>query len=105
MLSLRDKLRAAGAAKPKAVKPPPKDCMIKEEFVPLSDFALPPLLSGACLEMMHGQPYEDVRREELCFLDTETTGLSHGAGTVAFLVGVGYVDGGELVVEQYMLRE
>ena len=39
------------------------------------------------------------------FLDTETTGLSHGAGTVAFLVGVGWTEGEELVIEQYMLRE
>ena len=45
----------------------------------------------------------DIRR--CLFLDTETTGLSHGAGTVAFLVGVGYVDGEEMVIEQYMLRE
>ncbi|MBQ8109090.1 MAG: ribonuclease H-like domain-containing protein [Clostridia bacterium] len=48
-------------------------------------------------------PRFDVRR--CLFLDTETTGLSGGAGTVAFLVGVGFVDGGEFVVEQYMLRE
>ncbi|MBQ3424659.1 MAG: ribonuclease H-like domain-containing protein [Clostridia bacterium] len=43
--------------------------------------------------------------ERCLFLDTETTGLSGGAGTVAFLVGVGLVEGGELVIEQYMLRE
>ena len=48
-------------------------------------------------------PRFDIRR--CLFLDTETTGLSGGAGTVAFLVGVGYVDGAELVIEQYMLRE
>lgn len=48
-------------------------------------------------------PRFDVRR--CLFLDTETTGLSGGAGTVAFLVGVGYVEGGELVIEQMMLRE
>ena len=45
----------------------------------------------------------DIRR--CLFLDTETTGLSHGAGTVAFLVGVGFVDGNDMVVEQYMLRD
>ena len=48
-------------------------------------------------------PRFDVRR--CLFLDTETTGLSHGAGTVAFLVGVGFVEGEALVIEQYMLRE
>ena len=45
----------------------------------------------------------DIRR--CLFLDTETTGLSGGAGTVAFLVGVGYVEGEALVIEQLMLRE
>lgn len=39
------------------------------------------------------------------FLDTETTGLSGGAGTVAFLVGVGFVDGDEFVIEQYLMRD
>ena len=48
-------------------------------------------------------PRFDVTR--CLFLDTETTGLSHGAGTVAFLVGVGYVEGEELVVEQYLMRD
>lgn len=43
--------------------------------------------------------------ERCLFLDTETTGLSHGAGTVAFLVGVGYVRGGVLTIEQHMLSD
>ena len=38
MLSLRDKLKAAGTAKPKAAKPAPKDCMVKEVCFPLSSF-------------------------------------------------------------------
>lgn len=38
------------------------------------------------------------------FLDTETTGLAGGAGTLAFLVGVGYVEGERFVVEQFFLR-
>ncbi len=37
------------------------------------------------------------------FLDTETTGLSGGAGTVAFLVGLGRIEGRELVVRQYLM--
>jgi len=37
------------------------------------------------------------------FLDTETTGLSGGAGTVAFLVGLGRVEGEEFVVYQYLM--
>lgn len=45
----------------------------------------------------------DIRRA--LFIDTETTGLSGGAGTVAFLVGIGYIDGGDFVVEQYLMRD
>ncbi|MBQ6256581.1 MAG: ribonuclease H-like domain-containing protein [Clostridia bacterium] len=105
MLSLRDKLKAAGTSKPKAAKPAPKDCMVKEARFPLSAFSLPPLLSGACLETMQGLPYGDVCREDLCFLDTETTGLSHGAGTVAFLVGVGFFDEQGFTVRQYLMRD
>ena len=105
MLSLRDKLKAAGMPKPKTEKPRPQDCMMKEAFFPLSQFSLPPLLSGACLEMMQGLPFPDCRREDLCFLDTETTGLSHGAGTVAFLVGVGFFDEKGFTVRQYLMRD
>lgn len=43
----------------------------------------------------------DVRRA--LFLDTETTGLSGGAGTVAFLVGVGYIENSDFVVEQFLM--
>ncbi len=39
------------------------------------------------------------------YLDTETTGLQGGTGTVAFLVGLGYwVGEGGLVVEQLLIR-
>ncbi|NTV91182.1 MAG: ribonuclease H-like domain-containing protein, partial [Clostridiales bacterium] len=41
----------------------------------------------------------------LLFLDTETTGLSGGAGTVAFLTGVGFFRGDEFVVRQYFMRD
>lgn len=37
------------------------------------------------------------------FFDTETTGLSGGTGTVAFLIGVGRVENGELVVRQFLM--
>ena len=41
--------------------------------------------------------------EKALFLDTETTGLSGGAGTVAFLVGVGFIEKGRLTVEQLLM--
>lgn len=39
------------------------------------------------------------------FLDTETTGLSGGTGTIAFLVGVGFFEGDRFVVLQPFLRD
>lgn len=40
-----------------------------------------------------------------CFMDTETTGLAGGAGTVAFLVGIGYFEENAFVLEQCFLRD
>jgi uncharacterized protein YprB with RNaseH-like and TPR domain len=38
------------------------------------------------------------------FLDTETNGLAGGAGTYAFLIGVGYWQGDYFYIEQYFMR-
>ncbi|HUX21464.1 MAG TPA: ribonuclease H-like domain-containing protein [Spirochaetia bacterium] len=43
--------------------------------------------------------------DRLLFIDTETTGLSGGAGTVAFLVGVGRVRLGYFRVAQYFISD
>ena len=37
------------------------------------------------------------------FLDTETTGLSGGAGTYVFLVGLGYFDDAQFVIRQFLM--
>lgn len=42
---------------------------------------------------------------KLLFLDTETTGLSGGAGTLAFEIGVGYIQGHYMVIRQYVMRD
>ncbi len=41
----------------------------------------------------------------LLFIDTETSGLSGGAGTFAFLVGVGYFHDGRFRVAQYFMHD
>lgn len=46
-----------------------------------------------------------LQREQCLFLDTETTGLAGGAGTVVFAYGLGFFCGDELVVEQLFLRD
>jgi uncharacterized protein YprB with RNaseH-like and TPR domain len=40
-----------------------------------------------------------------CFLDTETTGLSSGTGTMAFVVGLGFFAQESFHVHQYLLRD
>jgi len=42
--------------------------------------------------------------EDFLFLDLETTGLSLGTGTYAFLVGLGYFRNGRYQVKQFLLR-
>ena len=48
-----------------------------------------------------GLSQDELRRP--LFLDTETTGLSGGTGTVAFLVGLAWRDGDGLALAQYFL--
>lgn len=106
MLSLREKLRAVsaqGPRKPAAARA--EDCLVREEIIPLSEFSLPKTLAGDTLTLMTGREEAGCGREEICFLDTETTGLSRGVGTVAFLTGIGYFTGDGFVVRQYLMRD
>jgi uncharacterized protein len=47
----------------------------------------------------------DLDPSRLLFFDLETTGLAGGAGTLPFLVGMAYFEGGALCVEQLFLRQ
>ena len=49
--------------------------------------------------MEHLLPLFD-RYDRILIFDTETTGLSGGAGTVVFLLGLGVVQGNRLFVRQ-----
>lgn len=62
-------------------------------------------ISPAILELIAraGEAPDDARR--LLFLDTETTGLAGGAGTYAFLVGAGFLEGDRFVVVQHFMRD
>jgi len=44
-------------------------------------------------------------RQRFAFVDTETTGLSGGTGTYAFLVGVGRYDGAAFHLTQFFMRD
>ena len=105
-LSLREKLKSAGAVQKKPAAPVSDgECLIRREERAAGEMGLPPVLSGQILRVMQGQDFADFGRESLLFLDTETTGLSGGAGTVAFLVGVGYFEGDTYRLEQYLMRD
>ncbi|MBD3226489.1 MAG: hypothetical protein GF313_17320 [Caldithrix sp.] len=43
--------------------------------------------------------------KDCIFFDLETNGLAGGAGTFAFLLGFGYVEDGDLIVNQYFLPD
>ncbi|HEX2946768.1 MAG TPA: ribonuclease H-like domain-containing protein [Clostridia bacterium] len=60
---------------------------------------------GDILVTLGGEDCEGLAPEKLLFLDTETTGLSGGAGTLAFLVGVGFFEGDSYIVRQYFIRD
>lgn len=47
----------------------------------------------------------DPRLEDILFLDTETTGLSGGTGTIAFMVGVGWIQNQTFHSRQYFLPD
>ena len=106
MPSLRDKLRATQGAPRRSApsRPAASDCFVRETRFPLPEGAR---LADGILQLMQGDPNipQHIAPDGFLFLDTETTGLSHGAGTVAFLVGVGMIEAGELVVRQYMMRD
>ena len=40
-----------------------------------------------------------------CYFDTETTGLSTGAGTVIFLAGLAWLEANQVVVRQFLLPD
>ena len=109
MRSLREKLMAV------ASKPPASQSVRQAETdpffcrthqVPLCD------LHGieqttleeirACDPLFTGTNW-DIHR--LLFLDTETTGLSGGAGTIAFEIGVGFIEEGMMIIRQYVMRD
>ncbi len=110
MPSLKDKLRMIGAEtksqKQSPTKPAARECYRVSERYPLASFPDAKHMSAGILQEIYGTAFPaSVRMQDILFLDTETTGLSRGAGTVAFLVGVGYFSQEHFVVEQYLMRD
>jgi uncharacterized protein YprB with RNaseH-like and TPR domain len=61
---------------------------------------------AAALQLLAPDAPEDIAdAQQWLFLDTETTGLAGGTGTYPFLVGLAWLEGGGLEVEQLFMRE
>ena len=101
---LRAKLNAIAAAAPRVEKKPPwaGGVACYAHRAPLD-----PRLRALDADGLRRIGWQGGRfhLERCLFLDTETTGLSGGAGTVAFLVGIGYAEDDEFVVEQYLMKD
>jgi uncharacterized protein len=62
-------------------------------------------VAGALLaQLALDESLASVDASRLVFLDTETTGLAGGTGTIPFLIGIAYYQADSLVVEQWLLR-
>lgn len=97
--SLKSKLNRLKASSEPRPAPPPPSLMEHEARYPVDEklFSLNP---QALKRLGFDHPFDPARA---LFLDTETTGLSGGAGTVAFLVGLGRIEGREFVVRQFLM--
>ncbi|MBQ7886313.1 MAG: ribonuclease H-like domain-containing protein [Clostridia bacterium] len=110
MRNLRERLMAVASSRPSEPREAPtakrEPFFCRERIVPIGELCgiervtldeiceCDPLFSGGSW---------DIRR--VLFLDTETTGLSGGAGTVAFEIGIGFIDHRGMVIRQYIMRD
>lgn len=62
-------------------------------------------IDGRTLALMAPDSGGEPRVSDFLFLDTETTGLSGGTGTVAFLAGAGFFEADSFVLRQYFMRD
>lgn len=106
MRNLRQKLMAISSSKPPAPRPElSTEFYCREHIVPFEQLGGIEQVTledvRACDPLFTGDSWNLYR---LLFLDTETTGLSGGAGTVAFEIGVGFIDPRGMVIRQYVMR-
>ena len=112
MAGLLNKLRmmdAAGkkpAPKAETADSPTVSLHRKEYLYPLTTFCDRRYATPEMLQKVFECAFPDkVCPEDVLFLDTETTGLSGGVGTVAFQIGLGYFTRVGFVVEQFLMHD
>lgn len=130
MSSLADKLKSLGVKTANALPTPPQPASHSIDSVVAGTFFSTPLGEVFVAEQVFGEEYRhgaispygdfplslisqwanDPRIAEIpihkfAFLDTETSGVSGGAGTYAFLVGAARFVDGKFVLKQFFLRD
>ena len=108
-MNLKDKLRAVGGGatpgRREQTEQTERDCCHLAVFRPAADFPGAYELRRETLRMMSELELpEDLDPRRILYLDTETTGLG-GSGTVAFLVGMGYLTDRGFEVHQFLMRD
>ena len=106
-MNLRDKLRAVGGmgGSPRPAGEASTDCRHFAVYRPAEEFPGAYDLSAETLRMMSDRELpEDLDPRRILYLDTETTGLG-GSGTVAFLVGMGFLGDNGFEVHQFLMRD
>ncbi|MBP3636007.1 MAG: ribonuclease H-like domain-containing protein [Clostridia bacterium] len=104
-MNLRDKLKAVGGAPKPAAARQFTDCWQRTEEREAEDFPHAFDVQRQTVMLMQGEDMpEDFDIRRVLFLDTETTGFM-GAGTVAFLIGIGWLDEDGFTVRQYLMRD
>ena len=107
-MNLRDKLRAVGGTpvnRPAGPEPEKRDCCHFAVHRPAEDFPGALELDRETLSLMSEKEMPEVfDPRRVLYLDTETTGLG-GSGTVAFLVGMGWLTDEGFEVHQFLMRD
>ena len=107
-MNLRDKLREIGGAggnRQLVQAPENRDCRHLAVYRPPEEFPGALELSRETLMLMSEKEIPaDFDPRRILYLDTETTGLG-GSGTVAFLVGMGFLTEDGFEVHQFLMRD
>ena len=107
-MNLRDKIRAVGGGGGERRAAPEErttDCRHFAVYREAEEFPGAFELTAETLRLMSEKEIpEGLDPRRILYLDTETTGLG-GSGTVAFLVGMGYLTDNGFEVHQFLMRD
>lgn len=108
-MNLLDKLRSIESKPREAPKPAPvpeRTCYVKHITRDLSEFPGCFSVTADLLNLMWKEQLpQDLHPTEILYLDTETTGLGGGAGTLAFEIGIGRLTESGFHIDQYVMRD